>query len=153
MGKTKKSTKSKTHVINFGKFHEHIQLDKKIKTLHKLAEEEKKLLIKDFKEVKGIEKEWGDELGVIRHFEEKLQSLIENVVYLEGYIQQIEDGNSMLKINPSVKELGTKLEKNIEEVEKFSSSLRKEEEKILELAKHVKHILIKAKRYLNVIFN
>lgn len=149
----KKKPKSKTrkHVINFGKFHEYVQVGE-IKKLHELTEEEKDLLIKDFKNIKKVEKEEEAELTAIRYFEKKLQELIENVVYLEGYIQQIEEGTPMLKVNTSVKELGDKLVGNIREVETLSGSMLSEEKKILGLAKHIKQILDKAKKYQNIIF-
>jgi hypothetical protein len=156
MGDTKKSSETagkneKKHAISFGKFHEYVQIEEDIKEAHELTEKEKTLLIDDFKKLKKLEKEEEAELEVIRNFEKKLQELIRNVVYLEGYIQQIEDGNAMLKVNASVKELGTKLAKNIEDVEKFSASILNEEKKILGLAKHVKRILNTAKKYQNTI--
>lgn len=150
---TLKRKKEKKLVINFGKFHEHIKIGEEIKKMHELTEEEKKLLIEDFKKIKKVEKEEQAELAAIKHFEKKLQELLENVVFLDGYIQQIEEGNSMLKINPSVKELGNELVKNIEEVEKLSTSILTEEKKILGLAKHVRQILFKAKKYQTIIFS
>lgn len=147
-----KIKKEKKYVINFGKFHEHVQFGKEIKKLHELTEKERKLLIEDFRKAKQIEKEEGTELAAIKLFEKKLQKLIENVVYLEGYIQQIEQGNPMLKINTSVKELGNELVKNTKEVEKLSGSMLKEERKMLGLAKHIKKLLDKAKRFQDIIF-
>ena len=137
--------------IKFGKYHEYVQTEDNIKKVHDLTIKEKKLLMDDFKKLKKMENEEIKELEVIRNFEKKLQELIENVVYLEGYIQQIEEGNSMLKINASVKELGAKLAKNIEEVETLSQSILNEENKMVGLAKHVKQILGTAKKYQNTI--
>jgi len=77
---------------------------------------------------------------------------LENIVFLDGYIKQIEDGQSMLRIDPSVKALGTKLVTNIVEVEKLSESMLSEEKKILHLAKNVKQLLSKAKKYQTIIF-
>ena len=144
--------KGKGPLVSFGKFHEYVQLGEDIEEAHELTEKEKALLIQDFKSIKKIEKEEVAELEAIKHFEKKLQELIGDVVYLEGYIQQIESGNSMLKINTSVKELGTKLTKNIEEIENLSGSILDEERKILDLAKHVKQILGTAKKYQKAIF-
>lgn len=148
----KPKTQKEEHVINFGRYHEHLQIGEEIKKLHQLTEEEKKLLTEDFKRIKKVEKEEEAELAAIKHFEKKLQELLANVVYLDGYIQQIEDGQSMLRINPSVKELGNKLVENIEEIEKLSESMLSEEKKILGLAKHVRQILFKAKKYQSIIF-
>lgn len=155
MGNTKKSSrvkKEKKVVIDFGKFHEHVQIGEEIKKLHELTEEERRLLIEDFKKLKRVEKEEEAELEAIKHFERKLQELIADIVYLEGYIQQIEEGNSMLRINPSVKELGNELVEDISEVEKLSTSMLDEERKMLGLAKHIKQVLNKAKKYQNIIF-
>ncbi|HLC96390.1 MAG TPA: hypothetical protein VJH97_03650 [Candidatus Nanoarchaeia archaeon] len=143
---------AKENVIRFGKYHEHVQIDGVIKEAHELTEKEKSYLIQDFKRVKKLEKAEEAELKAIKHFEKKLQELIENVVFLDGYIQQIEEGNTLLKINGSVKELGARLNENIDEVEKLSQSVLDEERKILGLAKHVRHILEKAKRYQALIF-
>lgn len=155
MGNTKKSSrvkKEKKVVIDFGKFHEHAQIGEEIKKLHELTEEERRLLIEDFKKLKRVEREEEAELEAIKHFEGKLQELISDIVYLEGYIQQIEEGNSMLRINPSVKELGNELVEDMSEVEKLSTSMLDEERKMLGLAKHIKQVLNKAKRYQNIIF-
>ncbi len=148
-----KKKAEKKHVINFGKFNEHLQIGGEIKKLHELTETEKKFLIEDFKKLKKLEKEENAELKAIKHFEKKLQELTSNLVYLEGYIQQIEDGNSMLKINPSVKVLGNKLVENIDEVEQLSSSILNEEKKIIGLARHVDQVLNKAKKYQRLIFS
>jgi hypothetical protein len=67
-------------------------------------------------------------------------------------VQQIEEGNAMLKVNTSVKELGEKLAKNMEEVQGLAGSILGEEKKIMGLAKHIKEILGKAKKYQKVIF-
>lgn len=157
MGKVKRSSrtknkKEKKQVINFGKFHEYAQAGEEVKELYELTKEERKLLVEDFKKLNKVEKDEEVELEAIKHFEKKLQELIENIVYLEGYIQQIEDGNSMLKINPSVKELGHELAENIKEIEKLSASMLDEEKKKLRLAKHIKQVLTKAKRYHDIIF-
>lgn len=157
MADSEKSSKKgkregKNGSIKFGKYHEYVKIEENLKEAHDLTEKEKKLLIDDFKKLKKLEKEEAHELEVIKHFEKRLQELIENVVYLEGYIEQIEQGNSMLKINASVKELGAKLVKNIEEVEKMSQSILDEEKKMMGLAKHVKQILNTAKKYQDAIF-
>jgi len=156
MAKTKKPAKSKQktkkHVIDLGKHHEHLKLGAEIKKLHQLTDQERKLLVEDFKRIKKVEKEEEAELLAIRHFEKKLQELLENIVFLDGYIKQIEDGQSMLRIDPSVKALGTKLVTNIVEVEKLSESMLSEEKKILHLAKNVKQLLSKAKKYQTIIF-
>lgn len=144
--------KPKKDKIDFGRFHAHVQLGGQLKKTHSVLEEEKKLLIKDFKQFKKIEKDVDVEKEAIEHFEKKLRELIKNVVYIEGYIQQIEEGNEMLKVNTSVKELATQLSGNIKEVEELSSSLLKEEESMLSLAKHIKQILNKAKKYQEEIF-
>jgi len=143
---------SKKHVIDFGKFHEYIQVGGKPEPAHEVIEKERVLLVKDFKQVKKIEHDVDIEKKALAYFEEKLQELIKSVVYIEGYVQQIETGNEMLKINPSVKELASQLGENIDEVEKLSSSLLDEERKVLDLAKHVKNILDKAKKYQSQIF-
>jgi hypothetical protein len=148
----KKNARSKKIVIRFGKYHDEVKLGQDIKELHELTEEERELLVRDFNRLKGIEKEEITELSAVRHFEQRLQSLIESVVYLEGYIQEIEEGHEMLRINPSVKELGAKLSANIKDVEKLSASMLSREKKMLGLAKHVNKILSKAKRYERVIF-
>lgn len=150
--KERKVEKEAEHIINFGRFHEYAQIGEEIEKLHKLTEEEKRLLIDDFKKIKKVETEEEAELEAIRHFEKKLQELLENIVYLDGYVQQIEEGNSMLRINPSVKELGNKLVGSIEEIEKLSQSMLDEEKKILGLAKHVRQVLSKAKKYKSIIF-
>ncbi len=147
-----KSKKGKGHVIDLGQHHEHLDLGAEIKKLHELSEQERKLLVEDFKRIKKVEKEEEAELMAIRHFEHKLQELLENIVYLDGYIKQIEEGQSMLRINPSVKALGSKLVNNIVEVEKLSESMLNEERKILHLAKNVKQLLSKAKKYQTIIF-
>jgi hypothetical protein len=152
LGNMAQIKKPKKHVINFGKFHDQVHLEGEVKELHELTQEEKNLLVGDFKKLVKLEKEEEGELKAIKHFEKELQQLIENVVYLEGYIQEIENGHSMLKLNTSVKELGNKLDDNIKEVEKLSSSLLIEEKKILGLAKHVRQILSKAKKYHGIIF-
>ena len=145
---------AKKDVINFGKHHQHIQAEEgDAETAHEVLEKEKELLINDFKQVKKIEHDVDVEKKALKYFEEKLQALIKNIVYIEGYVQQIESGNEMLKINPSVKELGSQLAASIEEVEKLSSSLLNEEKKVLGLAKHVKAVLKKAKEYQNKIFS
>ena len=149
---SKKESAKEQHIIDFGKFHEYAQTGEEIEKIHELTEQEKNLLIDDFKKIQKVEKEEEVEVTAIKHFEKKLQELIENVVYLEGYIQQIEEGNPMLKINLSVKELGGKLVKNIGEVEKLSTSILGEEKKILGLAKHISQVLTKAKRYQSLIF-
>jgi len=145
----KKETQDK---IDLGKYHRHLRLGEEIQKLHKLTEAEKNLLIDDFKKIRKVEKEEQAELGAIKHFEKKLQELMESIIYLEGYILQIEQGHSMLRINPSVKLLGSKLVDSIEEVEKLSRSMLDEEKKIMGLAKNVKQILAKAKSYQNIIF-
>src|SRR3989344_7221179 len=137
---SKKESAKEQHIIDFGKFHEYVQTGEEIEKIHELTEQEKNLLIDDFKKIQKVEKEEEVELTAIKHFEKKLQELIENVVYLEGYIQQIEEGNTLLKINGSVKELGARLNENIDEVEKLSQSVLDEERTILGLAKHVRHI-------------
>lgn len=154
MVSAKKPNKSKKKklAIEFGKFHEYAQTGDEVEIAHELAEEEKRLLMEDFIRINKIEKEEEAELKAIKHFEKKLQDLIENVVYVEGYIEEIKEGHSMLKVNPSVKELGHKLAENIEEVEKLSKSMLNEEKKIFGLAKHVKQVLSKAKHYQSIIF-
>ena len=164
MAKSKKSTKSnskksiksnqktKNHVIDLGKLHCHLQLEDEIKKLHNLTGQEIKLLVEDFRRIKKVEKEEEAELMAVKHFEKKLQELLGNIVYLDGYIKQIEDGQSMLRINPSVKALGTQLVTNIEELEKLSESMLSEEKKILHLAKNVKQLLSRAKKYQTIIF-
>ena len=144
--------KKQKHVIDFGKFYSYIQIEGKPKQAHDVIEEEKELLIKNFKQLKKAEHGVDVEEKAIKYLEKKLQELIKNVVYIEGYVQQIESGNEMLKINPSVKELATNLSQNIEEVEKLSSSLLEEEKKALGLAKHIKQILDKAKSYQKKVF-
>lgn len=157
MVKNKKASSSKTKkreksIIDFGRFHEHLQLEEEIEKVHELTEEEVRLLVEDFKKIKKIEQKEEAELTAVRHFEKKLQELLEGIVYLDGYIRQIEEGTSMLRINPSVKALGDRLVQNIGEVEKLSESMLTEEKKILGLAKHVRQLLIKAKKYQKVIF-
>lgn len=147
-----KSKQKKGYLIDFGKYHEHIQSGENVEKLHQLTEEERRLLMDDYKKIKKVEKEEESELAAIKNFEKRLQELVECIVYLEGYIQQIEEGNSMLRINPSVKELGSNLVTKMEEVEKLSESMLNEEKKILGLAKHVNNILSKAKKYQGVIF-
>ncbi|MCK4521828.1 MAG: hypothetical protein KAU20_04595 [Nanoarchaeota archaeon] len=148
----KEETKNKGPIIDLGEFHTSVYTDIELKRLHKLIDKEKDFLIKDFKKVGNIKEEEDIEKKAIKNFEKKLQSLIETTVYLEGYINEIKSGNEMLKINTSVKHLGNKLIKNINEVEKLSSSMMKEEEKMLKFAKHIKNILKKAKNYQKQVF-
>jgi uncharacterized protein YoxC len=147
-----KNKKEGCKQIKFGKFHEYVQFEDQVKELHDLTEKEKNLLVQDFKKLKKIEKEEEAELKALKHFEKRLQDLIENVVYLEGYVQQIEEGNAMLKVNTSVKELGERLTRNMEEVEELAGSILDEEKKIMGLAKHIKQVLGKAKNFQKVIF-
>lgn len=157
MAAVKKSAKpgavsgQKRKAVNFGKFHEYVCIGD-VEQAHELTRKEEELLIADFRKARAIEKKEEAELKAVRHFEQKLQELIANVVYLEGYMQQIEEGNSMLKINPSVKELGAKLTKNMGEVEELSRSILHEEQRVMGLAKHVKKILAKARKYHGLIF-
>lgn len=143
----KKKTNEKKHTINLGEYPEYVSLGNKVDAAHELLEEEKKLLVEDYQKIKQLEKEEGIEEEAIKHFEKKLHSLIKIVVELEGYVQEIESGNAILKHNRSVEELGKQLSVSIEEVEQFSQSILEEESKILGLAKRIKNILIKAKRF------
>ena len=147
----KKKTTGKKHIINLGEYPEYVSLGNKVDAAHELLDEEKALLIEDFKKIKQLEKEDDIEEKAIKHFEEKLHALIKTVVEFEGYIQEIESGNAILKHNRSVEELGRQLEKSIEEVEKFSQSIIEEESRILGLAKRIKNILTKAKRFQEII--
>lgn len=150
---SKQEKESKKHVIDFGKFYENLSSEEGAKKLHELTEEEKQLLIEDFKAVREVEKEEESEIIATKHFEERLKELIDSIVYLDGYIQQIEDGNSMLKINNSVKELGEKLVASMQEVEKLSTSMLDEDKKRSGLAKHINQVLSKAKKYHEILFS
>ena len=148
MAKAKKQSKAALHLEDIKKCIDTEDDD----GVYNLLEEEKKLLIKDFREVKKIEAEENAEATALKHFENKLQELIKTVIYLEGYVQEIKGGNEMLKINPSVKELGLKLKGLIEEVSVLSKSITQEEKKIMEFAKDIKSLLKKANEFNNLIF-
>lgn len=140
----------KKQTIHLGNYPEYVSLGDKIDTVHELLEEEKKLLSDDYKKLKQLESKEDAEEKAIKHFEEKLQALIKTVVELEGYIQEIDEGNAMLKHNRSVEELGKQLAKSMGEVEQFSQSIIEEESKILGLAKRIKSILSKAKKFQDI---
>src|SRR3989338_3232501 len=128
MAKAKKQNKAELHLEDIKKCIDTEDDD----GVYNLLEEEKNLLIKDFREVKKIEAEENAEAAALKHFEAKLQELIKTIIYLEGYVHEIKSGNEMLKINPSVKELGVKLKDLIEEVGVLSKSIMHEEKKIME---------------------
>ncbi len=142
---------NKKRSIHLGDYPEYVSLGNKVDAAHELIEEEKRLLVDDYKRIKQLKKEENAEEEAIKHFEKKLHSLIKVVVELEGYTQEIEEGNAILKHNRSVEELGKQLSVSIDEVEKFSQSILDEESKILKLAKRIKSILTKAKRFQELI--
>ena len=141
----------KKQVISFGEYSNYVKVGGKAKEMHELLEKEKELLIKDFKTIQKIEKEENIEEKAVKHFEAKIQQLLETISYLEGYSIEIESGNEMLKHSESVTKLGEKLARGMEEVELLSKSMLDEEKKILELAKCVKQILDQARKCKNII--
>ena len=139
-------------VIDFGEFADYAQVNDNTKKVHELLDQEKDLIIKDYRELKKVKEAEDVEEKAISHFEKKLRELMTIIAYLEGYVQEIEAGNSMLKHNNSVRNLGEKLSSLTEEVKGLSKSILEEEEKMVKLAKHVQIILGKAKKIQELVF-
>ena len=138
------------HTIDFGENHGHASVDE-VKRVHRLLDEEKRLIVQDYLEVKKLEEEENIEAIAIDHFEELLQAILKTITYMEGYIKQLKDGDTMLKADDNVKQLANELKKLSSELEPLSKSLVREEEKRTQLAKHVKIILEKARKYQDLI--
>ena len=138
--------------IDFGEFSEHIQVNDNAKKVHELLDQEKDLIIKDYMELKKVKQAEDVEEKAISHFEKKLKELMTVIAYLEGYVEEIEAGNALLKHNNSVRHLGEKLSILTEEVKSLSKSILGEEEKMVKLAKHIQIILGKAKKIQDLVF-
>lgn len=146
-----KKTQKKKHTIHLGDYPEYVSIEDKVDAAHELLEEEKMLLVDDYAKLKELEKSESIEQEAIKHFEKKLHTLVKTVVQLEGYIQEIQDGNALLKHNRSVEELSKQLSESIADVEQFSRSILDAERNILGLAKRIKNILGKAKQFQDII--